>query len=120
MVPTKFGDKNSTKHNIEQLIEALYITLTQVKKNKNGFDSSVFWDVYWPIASERQKQKISDVEKEKFSYIQHSVGTMKSLDKYFLDDQIKKLLCFAFGKHSYDDISDNKEILKFGWRKYSE
>ena len=122
MIPKGFMTEEQSESLIKLFAEMLYITLTATSvSNKDGCQYSRFWKKYESFATtklmvaiDKYKQRRSTLDVENWL-----VKTMPAMDKYFMDDDINKILCFVFGK-TIDELEKEKDILKFGWEKYSK
>ena len=76
-----------------------------------------FWVHYNKKASYNltNKLKVDKVDPSWIMDLNGKVGKFQTLDKYFRDDEINWMLLNAFQK---DDVSNNPEILKLGWRSH--
>jgi hypothetical protein len=117
IVPIVPNDKEKSKERIVAFAEALSITLQKTKKGKDGSEASIFWKAYDKNVTPNMidKFKKMTIDRSQILSIGYSVIKMKALDKFFLDDDICRLLCFMFKVKNFDALKDDKEKMLIGW-----
>ena len=118
--PCDFRGKSAcikkTKDKLDDIANAISAAMTKTTMKK-GQIVMEFWVHYNQNASYNLTARLEKdkVDPKKIMDLIGKVGKFQTLDKYFRDDEINWMLSNAFQK---DDVSNNPEILKLGWRSH--